>query len=216
MTSANIFVSIATDAPPAQVTARSDHPVAPQGIVNQSAPISTNKFYANFFLGGRTQSTWTHPYSVMWANGSGQTGSWGIAIAHIERTMLAYGPGNPAQFFINPIGIQSMVLSARELGSTTSLTMDSLQAFSANVNLAPGPGASPVVTFPLVQGMGFITAIYNSSTPMLQSGVFFNTLTYGGAVAASSGASFRYQAMLNDGSQWLIYITPLSGFTARY
>ena len=40
-----------------------------------------------------------------------------------------------------------------------SLTMDTLTAFSANVNLIPDGAAKPAIRFPLVQGMGFVTAI---------------------------------------------------------
>lgn len=213
MASQNIFAPIATGTPPSQITTRGDHPVARLGI-NQQAPISTNKFYANFFLGGRGSSSWTHPYSLSWAQGGGQTGSWGIAVSQIGRNMVAYGGNNPvvantSSYFINPIGLQYMVLSARELGSGTALTMDSLRAFSANVNLAPASGAVPTITFPLVQGMGFVTAIYNAGTPLLQSGIFFNTLTFGGVLQNTSTS--RYQAVLNDGSAWFIYMTPSPG-----
>lgn len=131
--------------------------------------------------------------------------------------MVAYGGDNPvvgnaSSYFINPIGLQYIVMSARELGNGTALTMDSLLAFSADVNLAPASGAVPMITFPLVQGMGFVTAIYNMGTPLLQSGIFFNTLTYGGIIPSTNTA--RYQAVLNDGSAWFIYVTPNIGNNA--
>ena len=40
-----------------------------------------------------------------------------------------------------------------------SLTTDTLTAFSANTNLVPSGATTPAITFPLVQGMGFISAI---------------------------------------------------------
>ena len=98
----NIFVPVATHAPPELVGRRSDHPVPRKGIVrfsdfyqsllntyhlaqsNKGAPIPTNKFYANFFLGNHNQPTWTHPYSVAWSKGSGIAQSWGLSISHID------------------------------------------------------------------------------------------------------------------------------------
>ncbi|KAI9714619.1 MAG: hypothetical protein M1828_001156 [Chrysothrix sp. TS-e1954] len=207
MTSKNIFQPIESH-PPQQFTTRSNHPVARIGV-NQTAPVQTNKFFANFFLGTQSQASWTHPYSVGWAKGGGITKSWGLAVSHIERGQLAYGPGSPSQYFINPIGIQSLILSANELGNSTVLTTDSLRAFSVNVNLAPQPSHTPLVTFPLVQGMGYVTAIYNSGTPLIQSSVGFKSLTYGGVVG--NGPSVRYEALLQDDRVWLIYLTAAPG-----
>lgn len=213
----NIFVAIETDAPPSQVTQRSDHPVSRLGIVSQSKKLETNKFYANFFLGTQASSSFTHPYSVAWAKGSGVTGSWGMSVSHIERNQLAYGSGDPASYFINPIGIQSLILSANELNTTTNLTTDSLDAFSVNVNLLPSPGAAPIVTFPLVQGMGFVTAVYSSATPRVESSISFTSVTYVGVVMSTS--TYKYRAVLADGNTWLIYLTtsqanyPVNGFT---
>lgn len=211
MTSRNVFVPLGDGAPPPNIKEEPDHPVPRLGIVNQNLPIQTNKFYANFFLGGRTCATWTHPYSVAWVNGLGSTGSWGISVSHIDRNQLALGPGDPVQYFINPIGIQSMILSAHELGNGTALTLDSTMPFSIDVNLAPSAEQTPMMTFPLVQGMGFVTAVYNHGTPLLQTGVFFNNIEFGGTI---SDSTVRYTVSLNDGRIWLIYITPAAGYTA--
>lgn len=217
MSVSDIFVAIETDAPPTQVTSRSDHPVPRLGIANQTAKLETNKFYANFFLGTQASTSFTHPYSVAWAKGSGAAGSWGLSVSHIERSQLAYGSGAPAPFFINPIGIQSVILSASELSTTTNLTIDSLDGFSVNVNLLPSAGQTPIITFPLVQGMGFVTAVYSAGTPQIQSSVSFLSVTYIGVV--SSGSTYKYRAKVADGTTWLIYVTssqagyPVNAFT---
>ncbi|KAL9094065.1 MAG: hypothetical protein Q9165_003735 [Trypethelium subeluteriae] len=206
-TASNIFVTVTSGAPPSQISSRSDHPVVPSGIVNQTSPVGTNKFYANFFLGDQASGTWTHPYSVTWQKGGGVSGSWGLGISHIERSQLAYPSGTPPlEYFVAPIGIESIILSAEELGSTTSLTTDTLTAFSGNVNLATTAGSDPLISFPLVQGMGFVTSVYNSATPWLQSTVFFSTLTYVGPV--SDGGVYKWRLVLADQSNWLIYATP--------
>ena len=205
-TSDNIFQPVATDAPPSVIGTRQDHPVPRLGIQPQHAPISTNKFYANFFLGSQTAGTWTHPYSVAWSKGGGSTQSWGMSISHIDADQRVYGPNSaatPVQYFINPIGIQSLVLSAVELGASTTLSMDTLTAFSASVNLLPSAGAAPVITFPLVQGMGFVTAIYNGGTPVIQTGIFFRSITK--ATLNPKLGVTKYTIILEDSKTWLLY-----------
>ncbi|KAK3110281.1 endo-1,3-beta glucanase [Teratosphaeriaceae sp. CCFEE 6253] len=211
----NIFVAIATDAPPSQITSRSDHPVPTLGIQQQSERLQTNKFYANFFLGSQTAGTWTHPYSVSWLKNQslGDTSSWGLAVSHIERSQLAgEGSRDPSidagdiGFFAAPIGIESLVLSAMELSDDTALTTDSLTSFSVNVNLLASGGQSPLITFPLLQGMAFVTGLYHSGTPLIQSGVGIQSLTYAGAVVANT--TYKYRASLLDGFDWLVYVTP--------
>lgn len=208
----NIFQVIATDAPPSQIPQRGDHPVPRLGIQQQQDRLETNKFYANFFLGDQTAGTWTHPYSVAWSKGGGESSSWGLAISHIERTQLGTDDANSSidagqwGFFASPVGVQSLVLSAAEFGAGTNLTTDTLEAFSVNVNLADSAGAEPRLTFPLCQGMAFVTGIYNSGTPLIQSGIGISNLTYVGAVI--NGTTYKYSALLQDGFTWLIYVTP--------
>ena len=205
-TSDNIFQPVATDAPPSVIGSRSDHPVPRLGIQPQDAPIGTNKFYANFFLGSQTSGTWTHPYSVAWSKGGGSSQSWGMSIQHIDANQRVFGPDAaavPAQYMINPIGIQSLVLSALELGASTVLTTDTLTAFSANVNLSPSAGAPPAITFPLVQGMGFVTGVYNGGTPLLQTGIFFRSITK--ATTNPKPGVTKYTILLEDGKTWLLY-----------
>lgn len=212
MASSNIFQPVATSAPPSVIGTRSDHPVPRLGIQHQNSPLSTNKFYANFFLGSQTAPTWTHPYSVAWPKGGGSAQSWGLSISHIDAHQRVFGPdpsSNPAGYFINPNGIQSLVLSAAELGGSTTITTSSLTAFSVDVNLLPGAGAPPVITFPLVQGMGFVTGIYNGGTPVLQTGVFFRNITRS-SVSPKVGVT-KYTILLEDGKTWVLYAYSPSG-----
>jgi endoglucanase Acf2 len=201
----NIFTPIGTDPAPYMVGPKGGHPIPRTGISdNITTPIETNKFYAGLFLADQTDSVWTHPYSIRWAKGVDNIKSWGMAISHIERSQVTYGPGTPAQYYVNPIGIDSLVFSALEFGSSTVLTTDSHEAFSVNAHLAPSAGVSPLLTMPLVQGMGFVTAIYSSGTPLIQSGVFFKALS---PLSVSNGIS-KTTATLQDGTQWVIYVIP--------
>lgn len=205
---------IATDQPPAQITTRTDYPVPTTPIQPQSERYETNKFYANFFLGDQKSGTWTHPYSVSWSKGAGETNSWGIAVSHIERNQLVTGAKDPSldagdvAYFVAPIGLQSLVLSAAELQSGTTLTTDTLTGFSVNVNLVPSGASSPIVTFPMVQGMAFVTGVYNNAQPIIQSGLGIVNVTYVGQVV--QGTVYKYRVALNNGFTWLIYVTPSS------
>ncbi|KAF3033574.1 hypothetical protein E8E12_004567 [Didymella heteroderae] len=207
--SRNIFspLPLDTQVPAPSIPFRGDHPVQKQNILDSNVPIQTNKFYANFFLGSRGQSVWTHPYSLSWAQGRGST--YGMAITHTERSQYAFGP-NPSspQYFISPIGIQHMALSAAELREGTVMNVDNLRAFSAYANFAASSGARTLMSVPVVQGMGMITAVYDSAQPVLASGVFFRNLKFAGSVD-DRGITFKYSTQLQDGSQWLIYVTPL-------
>lgn len=202
---------VATSTPPSSIGQRSDHPVPRLGI-QQSAPISTNKFFQNFFLGSQSCTTVVHPYSVAWAKGQGVTQSWGLAVSHIDANQLAFGPTNAygaTSFFINPIGIQSFVLSAAELGSSTNLTTTQITDMSALVQLSPTASSPPVIQFPLVQGSGFITAEYNGGTPVIQTGVFFLNVTK--IDTQPRPGVTKYKITLNDGKNWLLYAHSTNG-----
>ncbi|KAF1979499.1 endo-1,3(4)-beta-glucanase 1 precursor [Bimuria novae-zelandiae CBS 107.79] len=207
----NVFVPMATDAPLQQISSRNDHPIRKVNIVDGDVPIYTNKFYANLFLANQNYPVWTHPYSLVWAKGTGDT--WGMSVSHIERSQLAWGPDGqtPPRYWIAPIGIQHIAMSAKELGTDTVLSTEYLTAFSVYANLAPSVNADPVISFPLVQGMGFVTALYNVAKPQLSSGVFFRTLDY---VEQLNGVTYKYRITLEDDSHWLLYATPVGSLGA--
>lgn len=212
--STNIFQPIATSAPPSQIPQRSDHPVPRLGIEQSGPGISTNKFYQNFFLGTQAQGTWLHPYSIAWSKGAGTTLSWGMAVSHIDADQLALGPVNAygaVDYFINPVGIQSLVLSAAELGSSTNLTTTNITDMSAVVQLRPSPSETPAIEFPLTQGAGFVTGIYHGVTPVIQSGVFFLNVTKVD-MQPRPGVT-KYRIALNDGKTWFLYATSTDGST---
>ncbi|KAL9001355.1 MAG: hypothetical protein Q9169_000246 [Polycauliona sp. 2 TL-2023] len=209
-----VFQPIATQAPPRHIPSRGDHPAPRLNIAPQASPLSTNKFYANFFLGSQDQGVWTHPYSLTWSKGTQNARSWGMAISHIDADQRVFGPradntpGSPVRYYINPIAIQSIIISAAEMGNSTILTTDSLQAFSANANLLPQAGSSSKITFPLVQGMGLVTGGYTNLQPVIQSSVLFRSVSVG---ARSWAGVFKYQITLEDNKSWLLYATPRNG-----
>ncbi|KAI0164192.1 family 81 glycosyl hydrolase [Xylariaceae sp. FL1272] len=210
--SSNIFgAPIATGKPPAIFEVHIDHPVPRLGI-SSPGPYGTNKFYANFFLGSQTSPAYVHPYSLTWAKGQGATQSWGIAISHVEADQRVYGQvradTGAAQYYLNPIGIQSLCLSAQELGSQTVLTTDTLNSHSVNVNLAVDPKSKPIIVFPMVQGMGFVTAVYKGATPIIQTGVLFKTVTR--STTGPRPGVTKYTMYLENGKIWHVY-----GYSAK-
>ena len=141
-----------------------------------------------------------------------------MAVSHVDAEQRADGPQNtalpgaPIQYFINPIGIQSIILSAVELGPFTVLTTSSLKAFSADAILSPQANSPSNITFPLVQGMGFVTGIYNSLMPAIQSSVFFKSVTQ---VRSPRVGVFKYQITLEDNKSWLLYVMPTNNQDPR-
>ena len=152
---------------------------------------------------------------MTWSKGGGNCQSWGLAISHIDADQRANGPpnahipGSPIQYFINPIGIQSLILSATELGPSTVMTTNSLQAFSVNAVLQPQVGSASRISFPLLQGMGFVTGVYVKLQPAIQSSIFFRSMV---PVESSRAGVYKYRIILEDGKIWLVYATPKDGF----
>lgn len=213
MASPDIFADpIATSAPPDRIQVRDDHPAPRKGITS-GFPLQTNKFFSNFFLGDQTAPTYTFPYTVSWAAGRDPSGSYGIAISHIDPEQRVFGDAKPetgaASYYINPVGIQSLILSAKELDEGAELTTDSITAFSAMVKLQKDSNSNPVIHFPLVQGMGFVTAMYNGAAPVIQTSVFFRTVTRVSGDPKSNVAKFRF--LLEDGKTWWLYAYKLEG-----
>lgn len=128
--------------------------------------------------------------------------------------MLAYGqpddriPGHPVSYYINPVGIQSMILSAAELGNSTVISTDASQPMSAQVILQPRNRTSSNITFPIFQGMGYVTGIYTNLQPLIQSSIFFQKVVTAGSPRAGI---FKYRATLEDNTSWLIYVIPSNG-----
>ncbi|KAL0937454.1 endo-beta-glucanase (glycosyl hydrolase family 81) [Colletotrichum truncatum] len=202
----NVFVAISHDAP-VLVPSQDSHPQEPVGV-KQKGPLQTNKFYANFFANKQDNATWTHPYSVWWSNDTAKQGH-GLSISHTDRNDFLYGPGTPVKSFEDPQFRQSIAISASELKNDTALTTESLTGFSINVNLAPRKNAEPLLSFPLVQGMAFVTGVYKGGSVLIQSEKGFSNITRLPLNSPGIGAAVHgWHARLNDGTDWLIYMTP--------
>jgi endo-1,3(4)-beta-glucanase len=133
-----------------------------------------------------------------------------MAISHTTRNQFAFGGGNgpTPQYFISPLGIYHMILGAEELQQDTSLSLEGTSAFSTYANLRPNSltGTRVLMSFPVVQGMGMVTALYDRARPVISTTVFFRSLNY---MELINGVTHKYRIVLNDGSYWLLYATSL-------
>jgi len=202
---------IGTDAPPDNIPQREDHPVARQGITKNGV-LQTNKFYSGFFLEDQSTSVFTFPYSLQWSKGGGPAESWGIAISHIEARQRVLGEiefNGAVNYYLNPIGIQSMILSATELGSSTVLETEGMTAFAARALLKAEAGSDPVVAIPLVQGMPYVTGEFNGGHPMIQTGIYFREMTR--VETDPKAGVVKYNFLLEDDTTWVVYGYSTSG-----
>lgn len=202
----DIFSSpIGTDAPPENIPQRDDHPVARTGITKDGV-LQTNKFYSGFFLENQTTSVHTFPYSLQWAKGGGPAESWGITISHIEADQRVLGEvefNGAVAYYLNPVGIHSMILSATELGSDTVLEMEAMTAFSARALLKAESGLDAVVSFPVVQGMPYVTGEFSGGHPMIQSVIYFRDMTR--VETDPKTGVVKYNFLLEDDTTWVVY-----------
>ncbi|KXG53591.1 Glycoside hydrolase, family 81 [Penicillium griseofulvum] len=218
MNGQDIFQPVGTGPVPANIQSRSDHPVQNQHA-NTKDPIATNKFYAGLFLGTQTNATFAQPYSLSWSKGGGTLKSWGMSVSHIQPHMLAYGPksekipGNPVQYYINPVGLQHLIFSAAELDQSSIMKIEQPKAFSAHAVIKRSEGSAQQITFPVVQGMGYTTAVYKDLQPVIESGVFFRKVVSAGSPRPGI---FKSQVYLEDDTSWLLYATPADGKDPKF
>ncbi|KAG7929531.1 hypothetical protein KL925_000273 [Ogataea polymorpha] len=107
-----------------------------------------------------------------------------------------------ASYFYAPAGNISLCLGSSDFDSNVSLKLANLRKMSIDVTVASKSAGSLTAT--LVQGMGFVSAVYNDLIPEIHSGVGIKSVT--GDTAPRSGTD-KYKIILNDGSTWVMYVT---------
>ncbi len=112
---------------------------------------------------------------------------------------------------MNPPHKPSLILSAQELDADTSLTTDTHLPFSVNINLCSGSNPhEPKITFPVVQGMSFVTAGYKNATPTIHTGGK-GFCDFVGPICLGRTTKYRVKDM--NGRDWVIYVNPVAGLT---
>lgn len=195
---------ISTDAP-SSIFKRSSHHQLPVGCDcgPSDAPIQTNNFYNNLALEDQTFPIWTQPYSLWLTKDKGQ--DVGFAFNQTEDSQKVFGPDpntKPAQFYFNPPKIKSFVFSGENFNeSNISLKLSNHAKMSVTAKILMGSDSNTNITFPLVQGMGFITAIYNNITPIIASQVGVQNFLKVGSI----GNITKYRVQLFNQVVWSMY-----------
>lgn len=165
------------------------HPANSSSIDPPSFPTETNKYYGNMALDDQQCTVFPHPYSLSFTK---QGDLAGMGVCHIRAGQRAFGPGNPAEYYLNPIGIKSFIFLTKE-DNSYSLKISNTAAFSADAYVS---GPNTLMRLPMVLGMGMVTCVYTKGTPLLKSVVGFRAMVKQGK---------GYVVELNDGVKWSIF-----------
>ncbi|CCG22703.1 Eng1 Endo-1,3-beta-glucanase [Candida orthopsilosis Co 90-125] len=208
--SGDLFSPIDTNAPPL-VFPRQQLPLSiPAGVNNNGVPIQTNKFYANLFLGDQDSMVYTYPYGIYWS----KTSYYGFGVQHTNISNRVFGSQNTnnpgvSSYYFNPTNNGEIILSATEFTEeTVHMALSDMTEMAANIKLSTSSGDDiNYLEIPVVQGMGFVTGIYNGNLiPELNSLYGIRTLELEKSDALLSNI-LKYRATLFNGVEWLIYIT---------
>lgn len=203
----NLFNVISNDSPP-NVFPREDLKIQLPPGVPLDSPVHTNKFYTNMILGDQAAPVYVQPYTVWWSKLDKFPG---FAISQTTFNQRVFGPdagANPAEYFINPTGLISLGFSAGEFTKDNmALTLSKMDTFSALATLS---GAGGKIEFPMVQGMGFVTAKYDGTlTPRIFTQLGLDTFVQ--AMSSPSPNVQKYVAKLFNGVSWVVYVNLPAG-----
>jgi endo-1,3(4)-beta-glucanase len=169
------------------------------------------------FLEDRNRPVFTMPYELWFSNQANDT-VWGLSFDHREPSQRQFGPLDPvtgaSRYYINPIYIRSLSFSATEFNRTSSKmeirnpgTASADAVFMANSSASAG-----TMDVSMCLGMGFVSADYQSLTPLFVSDVLVTNLTLAAYASASgvltSPGAVKYQVQLTNGAVWNIYAFP--------
>ncbi|KAG7926121.1 hypothetical protein KL925_003883 [Ogataea polymorpha] len=191
----SLFVPVSCD-PPA-VPCGSVHPVPLPKFYKQDKPVQTNNFYGNLLVGEQTLPVWTHPYSVWYSKDPDYVG---LGISHTASSQKVFGDdpnANPVKYFFSPVGICSLLLTSQQLQHGHELLVGECERFSCGVRF---DCSGKSMSVKLVQGMGFVTAVYDGLSPMIKSKVGLQNFQQ------KQGSELKkYVATLFDQTNWVIY-----------
>ncbi|EDO15154.1 hypothetical protein Kpol_397p14 [Vanderwaltozyma polyspora DSM 70294] len=205
----DIFQQTLPIGPPPAIFPHTVHPVSPPIITPSGLPIETNKFYGNLLLASQTLPTWTHPYSVWVAKDPSQ---FGLAVSYVPSSQKVFAPGVPPEFYFSPVGIKSLVFGATEFSTAADMTLVLKNPKHMSVQLQIQKSSTSYFVAPLVQGMGFVTAVYSNMTPVVTSGVGFVSLT---KLTSVKPFQQKYSVLLQNQVIWTLYLTVESGQTVN-
>ncbi|RLV85162.1 Endo-13 [Meyerozyma sp. JA9] len=217
--SGDLFKAIASDEP-LSLFPRKELPLSiPSGVSNDNVPYETNKFFVNLFLDDQTDMIWSYPYGMYWK----KTDYYGFAVQHTNKTNRVFGSSDTNNkgvdsYYFNPILDGELIFSATSLTKDANkLTVSNMKSMSALVQLSEdGDVSSNYVEIPVVQGMGFVSAIYHGDlVAELNSMVGFDEVTQESSSTLNSNV-LKYRVKLFNGIEWLAYVTLPKGSSSDF
>lgn len=195
----SIFSAVATAAPPS-VLPPTSHPLSPPLGVPTGAPIPTNSFFTNLLVGLQDQPVYTHPYAL-WRLSSPS----GMAVLYQPASSFTFASGTPPEYVYMPVGVRLWVLGLADFSTAPTMLLVNMLKMAVMARFAVLAGHMDV---PLVQGMGYATAVYSNLIPQLYSAVGITLVA--GAASPRLGIQ-KYVVLLANGTSWLMYCAVPSG-----
>ncbi|KAL6945244.1 hypothetical protein ACO0QE_002693 [Hanseniaspora vineae] len=201
----NLFTQPISTDEPLPCFQRSTHEVLmPTNMENpQNRAVETNKFYGNMFVESQTCPVWTHPYSLWWCK---EPGFSGMAVSYIEDKQKVFGPGDPPQYYFSPTNIKSFVFGSTsfQAADDMELAFENPKHMSIQSSILLKSDKSKKISFPLVQGMGFVTALYNGLNPKLQSAIGIRHFENLGKISGTQ--TTKFSILLENEVRWSLYV----------
>ncbi|KAH3687739.1 hypothetical protein WICPIJ_001278, partial [Wickerhamomyces pijperi] len=100
----------------------------------------------------------------------------GLGISHTANSQKVFGEdpnSNPVKYFFNPVGICSLLLSAQQFQQGHELLVGECERFSCGLKFNSAGGS---MSTKVVQGMGFVTGVYENLAPLIKSKVGIQNL----------------------------------------
>eukprot|EP01130_Rhizamoeba_saxonica_P019302 TRINITY_DN993_c0_g1_i1.p1 TRINITY_DN993_c0_g1~~TRINITY_DN993_c0_g1_i1.p1 ORF type:complete len:722 (+),score=114.93 TRINITY_DN993_c0_g1_i1:404-2569(+) len=201
---AKLLDPISTEEPDQSQFPRATHPFVPTISVDTSKPVPTNKFWNNFFLSDIGSPVHVHPYVVTTLMQS----PYGLAISHSFSPDEKGMDTSPArqeeltgrvEFYYNVISTD-MGFTAVEFDTLPSREIVTHDTFGCQLRIGTiGQG----ITFPIIRGMAYVTAIYEGTTPIIYTNAAF-TKVNNQTTGTISGTKFVIHNSLNQ--IWVLYV----------
>lgn len=183
---------ISTVNPTSVFLSRSGEVSRPANLPN-NAPVQTNNFYTNLLLDNHREPVWTNPYKLQFDNKN-------CHIYYPTSLDLVYGP-EPVKYFYYPNGIEHLLFTSPDFSNDPQFVVSQLDKFSINCQFKNDSGT---VSFPLVQGMGFVTGVYDLIIPEIKSGVGIKSVQ--GKLCQNNRLS-KYEITLNNDVKYTMYLS---------
>ncbi|KAK6202613.1 endo-1,3-beta-glucanase [Scheffersomyces amazonensis] len=157
---------------------------------------------------------YAYPYILFWKT----VDYYGFGLYHTndsDRVYASVDTNNVGvdSYFFNPVGNAEIIFSATSFSSTANnVSVSNTESMSVLINLSATPGDTVnTIEIPIVEGMGFATAIYHGDlVPLLNTLIGFSTFTEELSSALPTNLQ-KYRVTLFNGIEWLVYVTVPEG-----